>query len=315
MSGVADEEKNYYADLVTRLKSRNYSDALGTIQDDLNLPAETSYAEMEALLIFMIDKTYAGNPNVDITLMALGLLTGFSNREERPETSQERGAYTERREKFLKTTDYIAIKYDGSTYKDAEQNMRSVCKNGKVQTELDTIRSTLDTATSRCLAKVISSLYGKKGSANDYLNAAKAAFEKSARDKNIKRINWSEKRISEKLLPTMKCFKMLAPESPEPPNPPEPPEPEPPPDKSKEGITLGSKILVPFWAILLVVLLLPSQLPCCSFTLTRYSNPSTGEKLTQLAVSNEPQHREYTDLLPPINIGNEIYYECSSSPD
>lgn len=210
---MTDEEKN---DLVTRLKSRSYIDALGTILNDLSLSAKTSYAEMEALLIFMIYKTHGSNLAADIVLMALGLLAGFNNREEREEASQERDAYAERRERFLQETNYISIKYRDkfgaykfSAYEKAKQDVRSKRKDGTVQTELDTIRSTLDTSTSRYLGKVISLLYKEKDSIGDYLNAAKSACEETAKEKHIYPIRWEKhEHIPDAILPDAKTVKL-----------------------------------------------------------------------------------------------------------
>lgn len=147
VNSVADEEKSKYTKLVTRLKSGNYSGGLNTIQNDLNLPAKTTYAEMEAMLIFMVNKIYAETQEADVALMALGLLTDFSRREERLEESQGRKAYAERREQFLQTTSYIPIKCN-TTYEDAKRTIIKIHKDGKVQTKLDTIRGTLNSDTS-----------------------------------------------------------------------------------------------------------------------------------------------------------------------
>ena len=249
------EQNNLYSELVRKLKGSDYSDALGTIQDDLNLPARTSYAEMEALLIFAVRKAYGNRRNADIALMALGLLSGFDNREGNLETQQAKDLYAERREQFLLKTNYISIQSKGkfNTYEDAKQAVRSVDKNGSVKSELDTIRSTLDSATSRVLLKVISSLYGKKGTANNYLEEAKSRCEKIAEEQNIGKINWTAcDYIRKELLPSLKFYKRLPSVSPQPkpipapnidtegwmgknptgdtePPPPEPPTPEPKP--------------------------------------------------------------------------------------
>lgn len=212
---MPDKKEEYYSKLVTSLKLHNYSDALGTIQDDLNLPAKTSYAEMEALLIFMVGKVYGNNRNTDIALMALGLLSGFDNREGNLETQQEKDMYRERREQFLLETNYISIQSKGkfNTYEDAKQAVRSEDKNGLAKYELDTIRSTLDSVTSRVLLKVVSSLYKffeKRGTVDDYLGEAKSNFEKIAEEQNIGKISWTAcDCIRKDLLPSLRFYEQV----------------------------------------------------------------------------------------------------------
>ena len=205
------EEGKKYKNLASSLKSSDYFNALVQIRDDLNLPARTSHAEVEALLLYAIHDTYGENRKADMALMALALLNGFSNRWDRVESNQERDLYSERRENFLKYTNYIAVTYKNySSYDAAKSDVKTEIRNGKEEEicALKTIRGTIDSNTTRYLANVISILHGKKD-INDYLKAAK---DNLTHEKGVKESDWKKwNHIPENLLPPLKYYKQVPP--------------------------------------------------------------------------------------------------------
>lgn len=204
-----DKKNSPYSELARKLKGSDYSNAINTIQIDLGL-LKTNGAEMEALLIYIVNRRYRQRGrNADITLMALGLLDGYHNRVDRLEPSEERDLYAERRETFLQKTNYIAINYgdQAKTYKEAEQTL---VKNPKTGTEfplIERIRNTLNKSTTNCLIDVLATLYEDKGITDEHLQKAKEDFQKRAHEKEIKRINWPElDHIPPELLPPLKHY-------------------------------------------------------------------------------------------------------------
>lgn len=225
----SDEPKidKKYFDLATKIKTLDYGGALNDIQSDLGLSAKVSGAELEALLVYMTNKCYRNDPfKADLALMALGLLNGYNNRGYRSEPSQQKALYAERREKFLKETKYIDIKYGDKvhTYEEAQQTPGKKHKSGTVPFLIETIRSTLDTATTRYLANVLFMLHNKRDCINSCLKAAKYEVQKRVNEKGGEPIKWFNlDYIPEELLPGFSFFKQTSPVGSSEPVDPEPP--------------------------------------------------------------------------------------------
>lgn len=201
-----------YTKLATGLKSRNYYGTLAEIRDALSLPTSTKHSEMEALLIFVINDLYNDKIQTDITLMAVGLLNGFSRSQGRAEPKDESKLYSKRREQFLKETNYIEVVSEGRfrSYDEAQNAQKGTSEDGKIKTELDTIRGTLGKDDTRYLADAISTLYARKERIGDYLTAAKDAFTEKASQKGVHKINWRNwNRIPQDWLPTLKHLKRI----------------------------------------------------------------------------------------------------------
>lgn len=202
----AAEQKSQYSKLARKLKGSDYGDAINSLQTDLKL-LEASGAEMEALLIYIVNRRYRQQSyNADIALMALGLLDGYNNRTDRLEPSEERDLYAERREKFLEKTSYIAMKYgnQAKTYKEAKQTLVKNRKSGEMFPLIERIRNSLNSSTTNCLISVLTMLYEENG--DGHLEKAKEVFQKRACEKKIKSIDWSKDHISLQLLPSLKCY-------------------------------------------------------------------------------------------------------------
>lgn len=168
--------------LAAKLKSCDYSDALCKIHDGLGISEKIEFVGIEALLIYTINKIYASKPDhIDITLMALCLLGDFYTQEDNPEEPRKLTTYSECRERFLIETDYINKTYGEKikTYEDAKQTIKHTTKSKK--TELDTIRNSLDKKTTNCIKKILSFLYSKRDSIDDYFEEAKNFIEQGAR--------------------------------------------------------------------------------------------------------------------------------------
>lgn len=204
----ADKQNSPYSELSRKLKGSDYGSAIDTLQTDLGL-LEASGAEMEALLIYIVNKCYRQKSyNVDITLMALGLLDGYNNRLDRLEPIEERDLYSERRDKFLKETNYIAIKYgdQAKTYEEAKQTLVKNQKSGKEFPLIERIRNSLNSSTTNCLVAVLTKLYKEKATINVYLEKAKKDFKKRVDERELGDIDWSEDHISPQLLPSLKYY-------------------------------------------------------------------------------------------------------------
>lgn len=210
------KKKDPLSDLTTKIKSSGYGEGLNSIQTELGISAETKHAAMEALLLFEVKRFYSNNPRrMDIALLALGLLSGFNNRYDRMESSQEKNLYSERRDRFLQKTNFISINYKKdygvASYEEATQKVKEVRKDGTKKMLIDTIRGSLDRSTSRHLNEVISSLYNKRDSINDWLKAAKKECEEIAQKKHI-RIEWNQwDHLPEELLPDLNYFHWTVP--------------------------------------------------------------------------------------------------------
>lgn len=230
-----------YAKLATGLKSRNYYGTLAEIRDALGLPTSTKHSEMEALLIFVINDLYNDKIQTDITLMAVGLLNGFSRSQGRAEPKDESKLYSKRREQFLEETNYIEVVSEGRfrSYNEAKNAQKGTSEDGKIKTELDTIRGTLGKDDTRYLADVISTLYARKERIDDYLTAAKDAFTEKTSQKGVHKINWRNwDRIPQDWLPTLKHLKRIE-QAPH-----EPLNPKPETNPSDQGIEGGEEEIV-----------------------------------------------------------------------
>lgn len=140
--------------------------------------------------------------------MALGLLDGYNNRLDRLEPIEERDLYSERRDKFLKETNYIAIKYgdQAKTYEEAKQTLVKNQKSGKEFPLIERIRNSLNSSTTNCLVAVLTKLYKEKATINVYLEKAKKDFKKRVDERELGDIDWSEDHISPQLLPSLKYY-------------------------------------------------------------------------------------------------------------
>lgn len=143
----------------SKLGSLRYSDyfcIITEIQDDLNLPEETTLEEMESLLIKATKECFDDTLEGDITLMALGLLEGFYHHKPRGGAKKE-FPIKQRRIKFLNESSYLEEEYNGqyNSYEDIEK-----AGSKTVKQIFDKLGKTED----RCIYKVAAKIYNKSES-------------------------------------------------------------------------------------------------------------------------------------------------------
>ncbi len=136
------------------LRSKIYPERIDAIYQCLGLPNDMSHADVEALLIYAVEKKYSKTIKRDYVLADWGLLCGYSNHRKLSGGDDCSAAVTERRKKFLRESSYISIKReDCNSYEDAEKK-KLVSK----------IVGTLGTATGRCIGE-----FGKSGGLAEWL--------------------------------------------------------------------------------------------------------------------------------------------------
>ena len=144
------------SDFQSKLGSLRYGDyyRLATeIQDDLNLPENTTHEKMESLLIKATKDCFDDTIEGDIVLMALGLMKGFYHHEAHGKAKKE-VPIKRRRIKFLNESTYLNDKYGNlyTSYEDVEKSGSKTMKQ-----VFDKLTKTED----RCIDKVAAIIYNK----------------------------------------------------------------------------------------------------------------------------------------------------------
>lgn len=194
----------------TELKTLDYYGALDKIRKKLEREV-FSDAETEALLIYAVKKARLTNARRDEVLMALSLLKDFDNRLDRSEGTDDKKSYSNRRDTFLKNTNYIETQTEGKykTYSAVRMAIHSQNeKTGERKTELEVICETLDTKTTRSIQRVIEFIYNNANRIDQYLREAKKDLEKNQRKDKTRENPWRQwKHIPTALLPVLEAYK------------------------------------------------------------------------------------------------------------
>lgn len=144
------------SDFQNKLGSLRYGDyyyIVAEIQDDLDLPENTTLEKMESLFIKAAKDCFNDTIEGDIVLMALGLMKGFYHHVTYGKSKKE-FPIKRRRIKFLNESTYLKDEYDGLyvSYKDIEKAGSKVMKQ-----VFDKLAKTED----RCINKAAAKIYNK----------------------------------------------------------------------------------------------------------------------------------------------------------
>lgn len=176
-------EQDNFMKALNQIKTKEYSEALNIIAFHLGLGNDIPHAQIEALLIYAAKKRYPHKIECDVLLMSLGLLQEFSRRNEELKAEDDRSIYSTIREHFLQKTDYIQLKYRGKyhPYEEAKRCLVTT-KSGNHKTEIDTIRSTIDSDSSKYIQELGKKLLKMKQDISSFLQVATTGIESSDQD-------------------------------------------------------------------------------------------------------------------------------------